>query len=239
MPSSPCPEAQSLPPAESSFGGLDRLTPESRGAFEANSRPVDAPAGSVLFAQGEPHTDTFLVGDGLVRTYYLAPNGKEITLAFWSRGNLIGGPDFFGAARHVWSAATVKASTLLAIEGETLRTLARRHFDLAEWIIETLSFKTRWSSLLFQSIATECVTNRLAHQLVRLSEMYGRPDEDGVAIAHEFTQEDLAGMIGATRQWVSTTLAELQRADLILLRNRRLVIRNPDELRNFDRSNAR
>jgi CRP-like cAMP-binding protein len=212
---------------------LARLQPASRREFERHCTHVDATSGDVIFAQGEIHHDSFLITSGLVRTYYLSPLGKEITLAFWSDGNLIGGPDFFGGSPHVWSARCVKDTTMLAIDGPTLKQLTQRLPDLADSVIDALTFKMRWISVLLQTFATECVINRLAHQLARLADMHGYQHDDGVAIRHEFTQEDLATMVGATRQWVSMTLNQMQRANLITFKNRRLIVRDLEALRRF------
>jgi CRP-like cAMP-binding protein len=184
-----------------------------------------------LFRQGRPHVDTFLIDRGLIRTYYLSPVGKEITLAFWADGNLIGAPDLFGNAPHVWSAQAVKDTSLLVIDGATFRRIACVNPGIAGAVMDALAFKIHWLSVLFQTFTTESVTDRLAHQLVRLSEMHGRPHPDGTAIAHEFTQEDLASMVGATRQWVSITLNELQRAGLVRVEKRRLIVLDLDGLR--------
>ncbi len=217
------------PPLKSDF--LERLPAEDREIFLANCETLTAEPGVVLFHQGRPHTDTFLIDRGLIRTYYLSPQGKEITLAFWSDGNLIGAPDIFGSTPHVWSAQAVKATRVQVIEGSRFRDIASARPGIACAVMDALASKIHWLSVLFQTFATESVADRLAHQLVRLGEMHGRPHSEGTAIAHEFTQEDLANMVGATRQWVSITLNELQRAGLVRVENRRLIIRDLDGLR--------
>ena len=214
---------------------LDALSESSREAFAAACTERSLPANRLLFAQGEPHTDTFLVMDGLVRTYYLSPLGKEITLAFWPCGGLIGGPDFFGPTPHIWSARTVKPTTVWSLPGESLRALTRDDTGIAGAVMEVLGFKTHWISVLLQTFTTECVTDRLAHHLVRLGEMHGVEQENGLAIEHAFTQQDLASMVGATRQWVSMTLNQLQRAGLISLEGRTVIINDLEALRSFGR----
>lgn len=212
---------------------LGRLSPKTRAEFERRCSERRVSAGTILFRQGELHTNTFLIKSGLVRTYYLSPPGKEITLAFWAAGNLVGGPDFFHRVPHIWSGRAVKDSTLLVIEGAALKRLACRLPDLAECVMEALTFKVHWLSILLQTLATECVADRVAHQLVRLSDMHGHVDRRGIVIQHEFTQHDLAAMVGATRQWVSIALNQLQRAGLIRVNKRHLVIRDLEALKQF------
>ena len=67
--------------------------------------------------------------------------------------------------------------------------------------------------------------------LVKLSEMYGVECADGILIRYPFTQEDLANMVGATRQWVNMTFGQFQREGLVCIKKRRLVILDVAKLR--------
>lgn len=184
-----------------------------------------------LFTQGEPHTGTYVVIDGLVRTYYTSAVGKEMTLGFWSDGDWVGGPDFFGnSPGHVWSAQTVEESTMLLIAGSKLRQLATQIPGIALAVIDSLTFKLHWMSILLQTLGTESVSHRLAALLVKLAEIYGERRHDGIAIRYPFSQEDLATMVGASRQWVSTAFAKLQRQQIVRYDRRQLVIIDLEKL---------
>lgn len=188
-------------------------------------------AGTLLFAQSAPHTATFIVKEGLVRTYYSSPMGKEVTVGFWSAGDLAGGPNFFDESVHVWSGEAAEDSVIWAIKGRDLHELSMTVPEIAECIIAALSFKLQWVSLLLQNMGTESVRHRLAHLLVSLSDMYGAKCAEGIQIRYPFTQEDLASMICATRQWVSMTFRRFQEEGLVRVAKRRLVILDMNGLR--------
>lgn len=184
-----------------------------------------------LFAQGQRHSFNFIIENGLVRTYYSSPTGKEITLAYWSEGDLIGGPNFFDdGSTHVWSAKAVEPSRVLAISGRNLKQLTVTIPMIAECVIDALSFKLLWLSLLLQTLGTKSVSKRLAQLLLQLSALYGVERREGVEITYHFTQEDLANMVGATRQWVSMTLSRFQREKIIRISKRKLLILAPSRL---------
>jgi CRP-like cAMP-binding protein len=65
---------------------------------------------------------------------------------------------------------------------------------------------------------------------MRLAELYGEPHEQAIVIRYLFTQSDLAAMVGATRQGVSTVLGRLQRDGIIRLHKRRIYILKFKEL---------
>lgn len=189
--------------------------------------------GAPMFAQGQPHCLNFLIESGLVRTYYTSATGKEITLSYWSDGDLIGGPDFLGShTPHVWSARAIDETLVWSVSPEQLQLLVQRRPAISQFIIASLTFKVAWLSGLLQAFGTQSVVFRLAHLLLRLAEMHGVPASKGeIMIRHHFTQEDLANMVGASRQWVSTTLRHFQRDDIVYSAKGKLVIRNIELLR--------
>lgn len=181
-------------------------------------------AGTSLFAQATPRTMTFMVKQGLVKTYYSSPRGKEVTVGYWSNGDMVGGPDFFDETLHIWSCEAAEDSVLWAIKGRDLHELSLKVPAIAECIMIALSFKLRWVSLLLQNMGTESVRHRLAHLMLSLIEMYGVECDEGIQIRYPFTQEDFANMICATRQWVSVTFQGFQREGIIRVVKRRLII---------------
>lgn len=192
-------------------------------------------AGSLLYSQGTRHIDTFIIKKGVIRTYYSSPLGREIALAYWSIGDLVGGPNFFDEEEaHLWSAQVVEDCSVLAIKGHDFRSVAASIPALAEQVFDAMCFKMRWFSLLVQTLGTESVYSRLANLLAILSDLYGVVGHDGIEIK-SFSQEDLAHMIGATRQAVSVALGHLQRAGSVRIRRRRLMVLNVELLRNLNK----
>ena len=68
--------------------------------------------GQTLFSQGSPHEGIYLVESGRIRVFYMAPSGREITLAYWNPGNFVGGPEIFGSGPHMWSGVAAANSEL-------------------------------------------------------------------------------------------------------------------------------
>ncbi len=209
---------------------LSGLDAEGRALVLQSGRSRLFRRGQAVFRQGEQHDGIYLVESGLVRVFYTSPSGREITLAYWSAGNFCGGPEVFGVGSHVWSGTAVRDTRVLSISGRALRGLAERLSPLAIGIIECLIFKGACYSHLAQVLGTQSVTGRLSSVLGELVRVYGRPVEGGVEIVMPFTHDDLASMVGATRQWVSMTLARLADRGVIAKSRRRLVIRQLEQI---------
>ena len=167
----------------------------------------------------------------LIRVFYTAPSGREITLAYWHPGNFVGGPEVFGGGVHQWSGVATSNSSVVQLPGKELRALVTEVPNLAIGLIEGLTFKGKCYSALAQMLGTRSITERLAHLLLHLVELYGVKDPQGTLIGAAFTHADLAHMVGATRQWVTISLKRMQEKDIVVSRKSRIIVRRPDLLR--------
>jgi len=211
---------------------LGSLSAEDRALFLDKCVRKRFKKSETLYAAGDSHRATFLIESGLVRTYHQSAVGKEITLGYWSSGDIIGGPYFFDdTGIHFWSARAVADSTVLLITGHELRTLVTTVPMIGKAVLDAISFKLLWDSLLLQILGTRSVPSRLAHLLIKLTVVHGVATHDQeITVNHYFTQEDFASMVGATRQWVNTQFRRFQRDGILQIRNRQITIRDLNRL---------
>jgi CRP-like cAMP-binding protein len=210
---------------------LQDLTEREREMVHERARRRVLYRGATLFSQETQHDGIYLVESGRIRVFYAAPSGREITLAYWYPGNFVGGPEVFGGGQHVWSGMAASNSSVLHLPGGVLKDLARQIPSLAIGLIEGLTFKGKCYSTLAQMLGTRSITERLAHLLLHLADLYGVPEEDGgLAIAAAFTHADLAHMVGATRQWITISLKRMAEQGIVQVRRSQIVILRPDLL---------
>jgi CRP/FNR family cyclic AMP-dependent transcriptional regulator len=188
-------------------------------------------AGAPVFTQGDRHEGIWLIEDGLVRTYYIAPSGRELTLAFWTRGHFVGGPEVFGGGSHIWSAATVEPTSLLYLKGSSIRQLVERSPRFAICIIEGLVAKGKCYSALVQMLGTRPASARLAQLLLITGEIQGRREGGHLLIERRLTHDEVARAVGTTRQWVTAMLDRLEKSGVIITGRHVVVIKRPDQLR--------
>jgi CRP/FNR family cyclic AMP-dependent transcriptional regulator len=186
--------------------------------------------GKTLFAQGSAHEGIYFIETGRIRVFYTAPSGREITLAYWNPGNFVGGPDVFGPGTNLWSGAAAANSSVVHLPGKALRALVTQIPNLAIGLIEGLSFKGKCYSALAQMLGTRSITERLAHLLLHLMDLYGVKEKDGILIGAAFTHADLAHMVGATRQWVTISLKRLHEKNVLSVGKSKIIVRRPEVL---------
>jgi CRP/FNR family transcriptional regulator, cyclic AMP receptor protein len=177
-----------------------------------------------IFRQDEPHRGIFIITTGLVRVFYVGPSGREITLGYWSAGHFAGGPEIFGRGTHLWSGEASEPTEALFLAGHRLAGLVRRIPNVAVGIIEGLIFKGRCYSILCRILGTRSASERLGLLLLLLADLHGRPDPRGTRIGRGFTHENMATLVGATRQWVTTTLRRFEQQGLISRTDNALVL---------------
>lgn len=181
-------------------------------------------AGDHVFAQGEPHEGIFLIQSGRVRTYYVSPVGREITLAYWTPGHFVGGPEIFGGGRHVWSAVAMEACRIAFLSSHDIRSTMREIPEFAIGLIEGLVYKGKCYSALLQILGTRPATGRLAHLLLTLAKREGVHQDSRIILTRRFSHEEFSNMVGATRQWITASLRRFERSGLISYENQRMVI---------------
>lgn len=217
---------------------LDHLTPHERDVVIRQCTPKLAKRHSTIFRQGETQKGIYLIMSGGVRVFYVAPSGREITRAYWFAGNFIGGPDVFAQTRNMWTAVAMRDTSLLLLPSSTLRSLCERMPNLAIGLIEAMVFKGRCYAAMAQMLGTRSAGERMTQVLLLLAEMYGTKNADGVIINVPITHEEIAHMVGASRQWVTVGMKRLQADGLIEIGRGRLLIRDFDRLSALSRADA-
>ena len=182
------------------------------------------PPGELFFQQGDRQRGVYIIRTGTARAFYTAPSGREMTLAYWQAGDLLGADRLYGGGVFRWSCQAVSPTEAYSILDADLRTLIANVPELAVALVEALSFKVQWLSGLVQVLGTESVSRRLALALDTLCELYGVQSDQGVIIDAPFTHEDLAAMVGASRQWVTMALARFQERGVLKLGKRRIEV---------------
>ena len=190
-------------------------------------------AGQEMFRQGDPHHGMFIILSGEVKTYYTGPSGREITLAYWAPGNFVGGPMIFGGGQHSWSGRAIRMTQALHVRGRELRRLMTEIPNLAIGLVEALEHKGQCYSTMIYMLGTRSASERLAQMLLLMAERDGKRTTKGIVIVRTLTHDDLAKMVGATRQWVTTTLERLANQGMIDIHRTRIVILNLEKLRRF------
>jgi len=171
-----------------------------------------------------------LIVSGEVRSYYVSPSGREITLGYWTHRHFVGGPEVLGAGVHTWSGEAITACELLFYASKDLKKLILEIPRFALNVVEGITFKSKCFSSLLQLVSTRSSRALIAQLLIALAEQRQADGRDQLYVPATHTQDSLAKMVGSTRQWVTSSLKKMRSAGLIEVKLGEIVILKPNSL---------
>lgn len=211
-------------------GFLNALSAEDQKTVRKLGTRCTFHKGQRVFHQGDSHTGVWIIEQGRARTYYTGPTGREITLAYWTPGHFIGGPEVFGRGRHVWSADALDDCEMLFLSGMSLQKLVREVPDVAIAVIHGLIAKGKCYSALIQMLGTRSVSERLRQFLLILADTNGRHEGNTIIIERTITYEQIASVVGATRQWVTQSFDKFRSEGVLDISRSEIVIHRVEDL---------
>lgn len=204
-----------------------RLKPEERDELIVRGKREEIAKGKFVFRVGNPATHVYFLERGRVKIFHRNPSGKELLLWFCVPGEIFGLAELHqGGSRQV-SAQASEQSRILSIERGEFDAFVERHPSAALVLIDVLSQRLRGLGHLVQAIVADDVNKRVAQLLIRLGKSYGRRDQDGtLVIEMRLTHQEMANMIGTSRQSVTSLLNALKQQGVLDIKNRYLQLRD-------------
>lgn len=173
----------------------------------------------------------YIVKRGRVRLYRLTPDGKQLTLDILDKGRIVGRMSWLGQELNEVYAEAIEDAVVCSFTPDELRRLIDRFPSIGLNMIRYLSDRLAASEREREVMAFRSVEQRLATRLMELAERFGQPDADGVAIEARLTQQELADMIGTSRETLATTVSSLRERGVLEMQNQRVVVRDMERLR--------
>ncbi|MCY4353782.1 MAG: Crp/Fnr family transcriptional regulator [Truepera sp.] len=187
---------EDLTPEE--LGQLSRITPYKRFA-----------PGEIIYHMEDPADALYFIRDGMVKISMYFPNGKEMILSLLGQYDIFGELLLLPSERRSNQAEAVVDTTLIVMPEQDFQMLLSQQPQIAMKFIKVMSTRL-WQAQQWQAeVGAFDAPGRLANLLLRLAGDFGIEGERGIVIDLSLTQQDLAKMIGATRETVSHCLARL------------------------------
>ena len=189
--------------------------------------------GDLIAARGDPPEEWIACAMGAVRVSSTSISGKQVTLTYVEPGIWFGDVAIFDGERRTHDAYAHGATTTLCVARGDLRKILALHVELYEALLRLHARRIRQLFGLVEDLNTLPLRARLAKQLLHLVRSYGVPSlSDGreVRIGLQLAQEELAQLLGASRQRVNQELKSMEREDAIRIEPGGLVVRNREIL---------
>ena len=194
------------------------------------SKTWDFPAGANIFAKAAPATHLFLVLEGRVKVFTHLGAKKRKTFAYFGAGRFFGEMALLDGRERSASAQAVEDSRLLLIHRRDFINLVLHDAKLACFLLRVLSGRLRRANEEIESLLFRNILGRVAKALHDLGKTSGKRLRGGVLLDHAYTHQELADIVGTTREPLSRALASLRRADLISTRDGRFFMNDPKRI---------
>jgi CRP/FNR family cyclic AMP-dependent transcriptional regulator len=203
---------------------FERLTPEQAARLERRALMRSFPRGTLIYAPTEPGQCVLVLVAGRVKIKDVTADGKESILTFIDEGELFGELAIVDDRARQEYAEAVTDAQVLAIPREDLLALMEQRPDIALSITKLVGLRRRRIENRFRNVLFLPSRERLVRLLLELMEAHGDRSGNSCSIRLPLSHQELASLIGVTRETVTVVLGQLQAEGLIRVKRRRLVV---------------
>lgn len=186
--------------------------------------------GTQLSSRGAPAEEWCGVARGSVRVSSVSLSGKQVSLTYVEPGTWFGDISLFDGLPHTHDAHAHGETTLLLVRKADFKALLARHPELYDALLRLNCRRLRLLFNLVEDLNTLPLAARLAKQLLQLARSYGIPEDGQIRIGLHLAQEDLAQLLGASRQRVNQELKGFEREGALRVEPTRLVVLSREKL---------
>lgn len=190
-----------------------------------------APKHSYIYLSDEPSDCIFLLASGSVKIGIHSPDGREIIKSIQHPFSIFGELGLTGEKKRTEFASSMSRDVdYFAVKGEDFRNLMQQNFKLAQAVMLSLGDRLRRAERHWESLILKDVRSRIVEFLKESADERGRQIGYETLVKHSLTQQDIANLVGASRQTVTAILNELKKSNLIHFNRNTILIRDMQKL---------
>ena len=214
---------------------IERLNDADRATLMQQVQRREIQKGVLIFNAGSPGKNVYFLESGQVKIYHLNAEGREALLWFCLPGEIFGLTEVcHGGGRQVYAQAC-EDSRLLSVDRTLFKEFLATRPAAAMLVIDVLAWRLRSLGHVIEEMVASDVTERVFHLILRLADSYGHRVGEEVHLGIHITHQEMANMIGCTRQSVTSALGMLKRLGVLSFQNHHIRIHR-DRLPDTDAS---
>jgi CRP/FNR family transcriptional regulator, cyclic AMP receptor protein len=210
---------------------FEALSEEDYSALRAGVSTVQLSRGERLFSEGDTGDKLYIILSGKIKLTKAAPDGRENLLSVHGPGEMFGELSLFDPIPRTSSATAVTNAELAGVAHEDLRSWLTTRPEVAMHLLRALARRLRRINEVKADLVFTDVPGRVAKALLDLAERFGVPTPAGIQVNHDLTQEELAQLVGASRETVNKALADFAARGWLQLAAKSVLLTDVDRLR--------
>ena len=209
------------------FTALDDATAKS---LIASMDSVKIAKAGVLFKEGDEGEHVYVITEGKLKLGTSSGDGRENLLSILGPGDMFGELSLFDPGPRTSTATAVTDAKLLSLSHEKLIPWLRENPDVSLQLLARLAQRLRRTNEVLGDLVFSDVPGRVAKALIDLGTRFGKQTDEGLYVHHDLTQEELAQLVGASRETVNKALADFAGRNWIRLDGRAVLIIDVERL---------
>ncbi len=209
------------------FQGVDE---EASEALARSFEFLDLARGAVIFKEGEQGDSLYIVLAGKVKIGRKSADGRENLLAVMGPSDQFGELSLFDPGPRTSTASALTDVRVARLPKSALRPWLTDRPDLAERLLRVIARRLRRTNNIVADLIFTDVPGRVAKALLSLSKQFGQQEGDHLRVTHDLTQEELAQLVGASRETVNKALADFAQRSWLRLEGKSVIILDAERL---------
>lgn len=206
------------------------MSEQQMGMIEQRTVMREVRRREVLYLPGDAGDRIYLLKRGVVKISAIQEDGREVLLALLRKGEVFGEEAVLDDAPRDHMAEAYEDALICIITRQDFMDMLRSHPEMVFKVTKLIglrlkTFRTRVEHLLFKG-----ASQRLAATLLELAREHGISDAQGVLVPLRLSQQDMANLIGVTRESVNLALSDFRRQGLVVLEGRTFRLPRPAAL---------
>lgn len=211
-------------------GIFQGVNPSAVTALTAELDRVAFSRGETIFEEGQPGDRLYIITSGKVKLARHASDGRENLLTVMGPSEMFGELSIFDPGPRTSSAVCVTAVTAATMDSEALRRWISDYPEISEQLLRVLARRLRRTNNSLADLIFTDVPGRVAKALLQLAQRFGTQEGGALRVTHDLTQEEIAQLVGASRETVNKALAEFAHRGWIRLEGKSVLISDSERL---------
>jgi CRP/FNR family cyclic AMP-dependent transcriptional regulator len=182
------------------------LSEEDAQELMALARKRSFRAGEVIFHRDDPGQVLYIIKEGKVKIALISPDGQEISLVVFGKGECFGEFALLDGEPRSADAIALDKVECYTLQRSDFQNAIMKHPTIAIQVLEVLSRRLRKTDQMVENLIFLDVYGRVAKKLLELANEHGVKVDDGTRIEVRLTQQELASMVGASRESVNKVM---------------------------------
>ena len=210
---------------------FEALDEEDTAGLRASVGEVRLGRGQTLFSEGDEGDRLYVILSGKVKLTRTAVDGRENLLGVLGPSEMFGELSLFDPRPRTASAVAVTDSVLAGLGHDDLRPFLSSRPHVSLQLLKSLAARLRRTNDVMADLVFTDVPGRVAKALLELADKFGKEGEDGLHVHHDLTQEELAQLVGASRETVNKALAEFALRGWLRIEAKAVVLLDVERMR--------